>query len=1156
MESIQRKQFNRFIQNFQFTELFNQLGWNFVDNRFPKKVGEITFTFDQIAEKAGFAILICQPNSAGLIPDAQTRKKIHNEIKKLHYEHLIIFVDKAKSTQHWELQVRETNKPTRIVGHKWKVGQAPELLYQKLSGAFFTFEEDEEGGLTIVDVVQRIKENFGANAEKITKKFYQDFKKQHTKFLDFIEGIDDNLPDKDNTNKQWYASLMLNRLMFCYFIQKKGFLDQDKNYLKNKLTACQHASGEGHFYSFYRHFLLELFHDGLAKPLNKRNGNPPVEMGNIPYLNGGLFDVHELEEQFKSIQIDDDAFEAIFDFFDEWEWHLDTREHTDGKTINPDVIGYIFEKYINDRAAMGAYYTKEDITDYIGKNTIIPFLFDETERNYKEAFTPDSEIWQTLKNSNNLYIYDAVKYGIPENGGMFDDLPDEVKAGFIPDLEQKVVDESTETHLWEIRRSWNQRAPENIGLPTEIYRELIERRKRYSDIKGKIERGEITHINDFITYNLNIRQFAQDFIETTSDPAFIRHFYKAINKITILDPTCGSGAFLFAAMNILEPLYETCLKRMEEFTDEQPGKHKFFEETLAKIEEEDHPSLKYYIYKTIILNNLYGVDIMKEAVEIAKLRLFLKLVALVDPDLKKTNYGLEPLPDVDFNIRAGNTLVGFATEQELLDTIRKKDALFAEEKLKEFKEEFAELNKVYRHFQDAQLVNNQGTDGFRQAKHELQKRLGTLNENLNIYLASNYGITNLDNVIEIEVKDEKGKKEKKKVNQFQHWLATHQPFHWFAEYYQIVAIDGGFDVIIGNPPYVVYNDIKDTYTLQGYDAFEAGDLFAFVMERSIVLTHTQSTNGFIIPMSCFTVDGFKSIQKLYYESMLNLHISNWSGDAHPSKLFEGVDKRLHIVLSKRTADKGCNVFSTIYSKWYSEERKFIFENKPKYKEVDFINDLIFKSSISKLNNNIDRQVVTKIKSGSSVSSKTINSATTNVLYYTRKVSFFLQFLDFVPNVEDESGAKREPSELKKIYFDTQEQRDYALCGLSSSIFYWYYIVNSDCRNLNKREVYNFPLPKMAMFNTSYSKLVLDLMSDYNNNSFERTVDYKSKGKITVQYFNFRPSKPIIDQIDTVLAQYYGFTEEELDFIINYDIKYRMGKALFGEEDDGGDDDEE
>ncbi len=65
------------------------------------------------------------------------------------------------------------------------------------------------------------------------------------------------------------------------------------------------------------------------------------------------------------------------------------------------------------------------------------------------------------------------------------------------------------------------------------------------------------------------------------------------------------------------------------------------------------------------MSNLFGVDIMPDAVEICKLRLFLSLVAQVDADANKRNYGLEPLPDIDFNIRAGNTLVGFAIETEV-----------------------------------------------------------------------------------------------------------------------------------------------------------------------------------------------------------------------------------------------------------------------------------------------------------------------------------------------------------------------------------------------------------------------------------------------------------------------------------------------------------
>jgi hypothetical protein len=75
------------------------------------------------------------------------------------------------------------------------------------------------------------------------------------------------------------------------------------------------------------------------------------------------------------------------------------------------------------------------------------------------------------------------------------------------------------------------------------------------------------------------------------------------------------------------------------------------------------------------------------------------------------------------------------------------------------------------------------------------------------------------------------------------------------------------------------------------------------------------------------------------------------------------------------------------------------------------------------------------------------------------------------------------------------------------------------------------------------------MDSYRQNSTLRTVEYVTKGNITVQYFNFRPSKPIIDEIDRVLAKNYGFSDEELDFIINYDIKYRLGQSSTNEEEE-------
>ncbi len=624
--SIDKTRFNQLIKNFQFKELFNELGWDSV-----RKTEQITIEnklhhLDAVAEKKGFVIFTCSPDNTDKIPDYHIRKKIDGAVTKLYFEHLIIFCNISQKRQIWQLVIREQGKPTTVRETHYYAHQEPELLFQKLKGLFFSIDDEEK--ISIVDVKSLIQEQFNANAEKVTRQFYDRFKKEHTAFLDFIKGI------TENVDKDWYASLMLNRLMFIYFIQKKGFLADDKDYLRNRLKATQEKKGKGNFYSFYRNFLLVLFHKGLGS--SERTRDITNEIGNVPYLNGGLFDVHHIEQDYANIEIADEAFVQVFRFFDQYEWHLDTRITATGKDINPDVIGYIFEKYINDRASMGAYYTKEDITDYIGKNCIIPYLFDDVKRSYSKAFNPDNEIWKLLQTDPDNYIYDAVKHGIAVPIGAKHSpaqppqvpLPSEIAAG-LNDVSK--------------RTAWNKPAPAEYGLPTEIWREVVERRRRYTETKTKIENGEIHEINDFVTYNLNIRQFAQDVIENSDDAEFIRHFYKALLHISILDPTCGSGAFLFAAINILEPLYEACIQRMKNFVTDannsqlesgQRGasKYKFFEETLAVVEAPEHPNLQYFIYKNIILKNIYGVDIMHEAVEIAKLRLFLKLVATVDVD--------------------------------------------------------------------------------------------------------------------------------------------------------------------------------------------------------------------------------------------------------------------------------------------------------------------------------------------------------------------------------------------------------------------------------------------------------------------------------------------------------------------------------------------
>jgi len=808
------------LQKCDLPKLFiEELGWEPARQKLTLRAGETDYAFTAVAEKRGFTAWLCESPDGGL-PDHATRLKLDRKLSETSFEHLIVFVTGDHASQSWMWVRREPGKPLAARTHEYHRGQPGDSLLQKLQILYVSLAE-EEAGLSTVVVAGRARAAF--DIEKVTKAFYRDFDTHRQTFLKFIDGIG------EVADCEWYASVMLNRLMFVYFIQRKGFLDGDTHYLRQRLDRCKKEQGKDKFYSFYRYFLLRLFHEGFGKRRQDRAPDLEKLLGNIPYLNGGLFDVHELEkpERYgKDIAIPDQAFERIFDYFDQYQWHLDERPLRDDKEINPDVLGYIFEKYINQKQ-MGAYYTKEDITEYISKNTVIPFLFDAAKAKCKVAFggengTGDSPVWDLLRENPDRYIYPAVRHGMDRK------LPPEIAAGL----------DTTQPNLIERRQLWNKPAPAEYALPTEIWREVVARRQRYAELRARLtgtaesrasvlDCGSplplsvavgvskapedwrtpkpvgISDINDFITLNLDLRQFAQDVIQNCEGPDLLMAFWQAITTITVLDPTGGSGAFIFAALNILEPLYEACLDRMEAFLAEwgehgkkaHPNYHKKFTEVLARVDA--HPNRRYFVLKSIILNNLYAVDIMEEAVEICKLRLFLKLAAQVEPDATKDNLGIEPLPDIDFNIRAGNTLVGYATTDEVRRCMKELGGgqmkLMDEGDLGSFARFNTRCADVEQAFAKFRQLQTEGDGSVPAAdKQELQKRLKALEDELNRHLAGEYGV---------KVSDKAA---------YAQWVKSHQPFHWFIQFYGILH-GGGFDVIIGNPPWKEYSAVNGVH---------------------------------------------------------------------------------------------------------------------------------------------------------------------------------------------------------------------------------------------------------------------------------------------------------------------------------------------------------
>lgn len=1098
---MKRKDFDTLIDRSSFKELFiTEMGWNNPSNSQPIyiTIDEVNYDFSPVAEKSGFQVYTCPME---VLPTAAECKKIDNKLRNYGYDYICIFVQQGTLHHLWLTPVK-TNEKRELVKTEYIGGAKADFLFSKIDDLSFSLTER----VLISDVKARVQGSFHLNSEKVTKDFYVQFRKEHKAFATHITGI------ADEKERDWYTSVMLNRLMFCYFIQKKGFLDMDTNYLQNKLHMVKQQQGENKFFgTFYKGFLCALFHDGLNNPCHDTEEFLAI-YGRIPYLNGGMFDDHQLEREHDGIDIADVAFENLFNFFDKWNWHLDTRLTASGKDINPDVLGYIFEQYINDRAAMGAYYTKEDITEYIGKNCIIPFLMDKTAsatQDSAKAFKPEGWIWQSLRQSGDKYIYDAVKKGYSADWQAR--IPEYISLGI----------NTTGGNLLERRSRWNEKTFEEFALPTEIWRETVERLQRCDSLLQKIQGGEIHNINDFITYNLDIRQFTEDLIRQTQDHKFVAHFYDALQQVTILDPTCGSGAFLFAALNILEPLYEACLDRMEDWHRQNP--HLFTEE-LEEINAKYSSNRQYFIYKSIILRNLYGVDIMVEATEIAKLRLFLKMVAVVDVDKRKDNLGLDPLPDIDFNIKCGNTLVGYATEKQLDEALAYGD-MFANAEFKDkINEEMFVVATAYDKFRSEQLKVYDDNASIKATKEMLKVRLAKLNDLLNRHM--HQAITAGTN--------------------YDAWLKSHQPFHWLAEFYQIIHDNGGFDVIIGNPPYVEYNKvdtktgkaISDIYKLQNYKTLDCGNLYAYVMERCKSFMNNLSFCGMIVPLSGHSTDRMSSLVKNFYNTFSMRYIYNLSADANPSRLFEGVKFRLCIFI----VNNNHRIHSSSkYTRWYAEERENLFKSQLKWNEDQ---DYSYLSIVGKVASPLYITAISKMQKEKSFFYAF--QGTNRCLYHNAPVNW-IRSHSFIPYFCSERDGEGITTQLKDVCFDASDKMKLASCILNSSLFFIWWITNSDCYHLNKPEISNFKITLTKELLDKISVLSDKLSVDMQKKSQRRVYNYRTSGRVEYDEFYMKKSKSIIDEIDKVLAKHYGFTEEELDFIINYDIKYRMGDELSGEE---------
>ncbi len=1087
------------LKNFDLRTLFIQeLGWDHGGPDADVTVGNRTFTLQAIAHTRGMVAYQYVADVDDVFPDHPTRRKIERAVAKTVREHVIVYPSRDRNALYWQWVTRKQGRSDRSHTSIYHLDHPDDALIRKLEQLVCTPDE-KENNPNVADGSDRMLAAF--DVEKVIRQFYDRLKKQRDRFQGFIKGIP-NLADQE-----WYASLMLNRIMFLYFIQKGEFLDGDPDYLRNRLERIQWTRGKDRLQRFYRSFLLKLFHEGLSRPEAERAPESAELLGTVPYLNGGLFDVHDLERDNPDIRIPDKAFGKIFAFFDAYQWRLDDRPLRNDNEINLDVLGSIFEKYVNQKQ-MVAYYTKEDVTGYISRNTILPFLFHRVKQDCSIAFKPDGGVWRLLADDPDRYVYDAVRHGITYDVyqkkalAARRELPSEIAAGL-----------NDVAH----RGGWNETAPPEYALPTETWREHVARRQRYEEVRAKLAAGEVTSINDLITDNLDIEQFAQDVIANSEGPELVRAFWKALNAVSILDPTCGSGAFLIAAMNVLEPMYVACLDAMRGHLDDLtrsththgPEHLNDFRTILDRAA--TRAGERDFILKSIMVNNVYGVDLMDEAVELCKLRLLLKLFAETSPDR------IEPLPDVALNVRAGNTLVGFTSIKDIQEAF----AMTQGDQRNMFSpEDTIDLTRIEAHAEAADLAFRRvramqaehGVDAgaFARVKSDRRERLDDLRHEFDEYLAGNDGVKTTDE------------------EAYRQWRHSHRPFHWFIEFYGIMN-GGGFDVLIGNPPYLKYSRVKGHDPVKGYATRSCGNLFALVMERSMRLSHSESFLSMMVPLSGHSTKKMLPLMNTFYQSFTSCHLFNISADAHPGVLLPGARFKLAIFI---TSNRGQGIFTTGYSRWYAAEGDHPFS----LLHYTPIGDIHYPTAIPKVSSPLHRRILQKLYAyqespHDSLSARPLSDRV--LLYHSSPVNW-IRAHTTTPYFYNQRDGEKTSVKLKPLY---QNNGIESLQGiLCSTVFFIWWLSHSDCCDLNRQEIETFPKCQGAKF-VSLSRRLED---DMRVHAKRRCYPDKTTGKIEYDEFVMKTSKPLIDDVDAVLAEHYGFTDEELDFIINYDIKYRMG----------------
>ena len=559
-------------------------------------------------------------------------------------------------------------------------------------------------------------------------------------------------------------------------------------------------------------------------------------------------------------------------------------------------------------------------------------------------------------------------------------------------------------------------------------------------------------------------------------------YFDVIKGMRVLDPSCGSGEFVLTAYKTLYELYRETWHMIENLDTARVRNEK---KRLGK-----NPN--YYFKRRIITENLYGVDIDNGALEVCKLRLWLSLVA----DMDKEN--AEPLPNIDYNIMQGDSLVGYITPQAAQQL-----SIDEPERVSNILSEIEALKQRYRQEQEpgkAELLNK-----------EIGEKIGKHNKRLNRAWISDISHRTRSSGIDVE---------------------EIKPFHWVLHFYNVIT-SGGFDIVVGNPPWLSTTADVSSKTRRPkllkpvYDKLfktkDAREHYAFFFEISLNMMKPGGRIGYIVALSSISLKTKKPLQEFLRNRCSELRISSYND--RPGKIFEGgTHARSAIVLGIHDIDGPCKILTTGSHRWKTKDRPGLLdrvvylpcENFPI--GDDCATTLYDEGIIPKFSVGIEKSIMAKFLSKPRL--QTVNDLKF-VLWYHDTARYWVRVTDY----------KFKDSHVHRISLDDEQSKIVTMALLNSSLAYWFFN-----KTTNNKEISSH-IKHLCIDPGAFNSTDIEQLRRHTNKLYRHYGERYQAGEIkTDKVF----CKSAIDKIDDILAKHYELTKEEIQYIKNFEVEFRMG----------------